>query len=189
MGPTVSAVTDRIVAGLALNEPAVSVTRRGVRYPANPWRYQSSLEAGAAALGRALTVEAERSPSTRIVVIGLSQGAHVVRQTFAQEAKAKKALGQMAAVVLLGDPTRRPSESFQHGTRDPYPGVLAHRGLPLLPEVAARTWAWSLDGDRVAANRLGLIGVIFSGTHTAYGRNRDHVLDQASRFVLDRLSV
>jgi hypothetical protein len=188
MGPALAALTDRIADGLASSVPPIPLERRGVAYPATALRYRRSLDEGARMLGEELAVSSACGPEARVVVIGLSQGAEVVRRALGRCVVPPDTVAAIAAVVLLGDPTRHPAEPFQHGSGDRRPGVRARHRVALPAALAGRTWAWCLDGDRIAAHRAGLLGVFFSGTHTAYGSNRDQVLDQAARFVLARLT-
>ena len=95
----------------------------------------------------------------------------------------------LAAVVLLGDPTRHPSDPWTHGTTDSQPGVAVRYSAPIPEELVVNTWGYALDGDEIAANHTGLRGLRHSGTHTLYEHNEDRVQDRAAWFITEKLEA
>lgn len=189
MGPTVSGIADRVELGLLRADLPLLVERIGLPYPARSVRYRASREEGIRALGRLMEDLVEREPDVRLVVIGLSQGADVVRSACSQGTMPPTVEPRISALVLLGDPGRDPrlAETYQHGTSDATPGLLAMGASPLPRSLWSRAWGHCLEGDRVCAARLGRLGAAISGSHTRYGENADDVLDRAAAFVVDRL--
>src|ERR1700688_769717 len=189
MGPTVSGVVDRVEAELRARCPTWRLTRLGLPYPASSWFYWFSRRQGGRSLAHLLSSQAYECPDQRFVLIGLSQGADVVRRGIGHPPLAEGLLTRVAAVVLLGDPTRDPTTgpSWHHGTDDPHPGLLAHFASAVPSSLEARTWSFCLDGDEVAANHRGFMGALRSGSHTQYEENRDKNQDRAAAFIVDQL--
>lgn len=186
MGPTVAGVVTRLVSQLVAHRTRFVLERVGLAYSANPWRYARSRNQGAERLARLMAEEVAHDPDRRFVLIGLSQGADVVRRALANRPITADAI---AAVVLLGDPTRDPvaDRGWTHGTDDRRPGLLARFATPLPPQLHDRTWAYCLEGDRLAANHAGPLAIWRSGTHTHYQANPDLVLDRAATFIVEQL--
>jgi hypothetical protein len=189
MGSTISGIADRIELRLARMQ--VHPARVGVRYPASSLRYRSSRDAGVRSLALTFGSDLAGRPGTRFVLIGLSQGADVVRAALQPGVLSPAMLRDLVAVVLLGDPGRDPQRdgAFQRGTADPAPGLLAQNAPPIPSGLWSRTWSYCLAGDHVAASRRGSLGVLFSGTHTHYERNAERVQDLAAEFALGCLGT
>jgi cutinase len=185
MGPTVFGVSERAVALLEARGSSLQVRREGVRYSANAWNYGPSRSRGAYLLNELLAQATQRCPEQRFVLIGLSQGADVVRMALRRVTPHVST--RLAAVVLLGDPTRKPSDPWNHGTDDPRSGVLAWRASRVERSLHSRTWGYTVDGDEVAANHRGFVGIFRSGSHTSYEDNREGVQDRAATFIVDQL--
>ncbi len=185
MGSTVFGVAERTVSRLALERPSIRVSLVGVSYPANAWLYYWSRHVGVRNLSGLIAEDVARCPEQRMVVVGLSQGAEVIRRALA--ALPRDTAKSVAAVVLLGDPTRHPGDPWTQGTTDPHPGVAARFAAPVPVEIVPRTWGYALDGDEIAANRTGLRGLRHSGTHTLYEHNEDRVQDRAAWFITEKL--
>jgi len=190
MGPTLFGVAERTTSLLAAgpvtaggSPPRVELV--GVAYPANAWLYYWSRRVGTRNLTELLTDDVARCNEQRTVLIGLSQGADVIRR--ALSALSADIATRIAAVVLLGDPTRHPKDSWTHGTTDSHPGIAVRYAAPMPEELTDRTWGYALDGDEIAANHNGLRGLIRSGTHTLYEHNQDGVQDHAAAFIVERL--
>jgi hypothetical protein len=185
MGPTVSTVVGRATALLDTRGSTLTLSHCGVNYPANAWVFFRSRRLGVTTLTSLLTDAAQRCPEQRSVLVGLSLGAEVVCGVLATAPR--KATDRLAAVVLLGDPSRRPGDPWQHGTTDPHPGIAARVAIDVPSEFHDRMWGYTLDGDEVSANHSGLRGLFRSGTHTLYQHNRNGVQDQAALFIANRL--
>lgn len=189
MGPTVSGIADRIELGMLREGVPLQLGRVAVAYPASSMRYRASRCAGVVSLGELLEHVLLQQPAVRFVLIGLSQGADVVRSAFSSGSLSEGSARRIAALILLGDPGRDPrlGEPFQHGTGDATPGLLAGTAPPLPRTLWSRAWAYCLEGDRVCAARIGRIGAIASGSHTRYGHNAESVQDRAAAFAIERL--
>jgi pimeloyl-ACP methyl ester carboxylesterase len=185
MGPTVFGVSQRVIALLEARGSALRVKREGVSYSANAWNYGWSRARGAVQLNDLLAQAASRCPEQRFVLIGLSQGADLVRRTLRRTTP--EVSDRIAAVVLIGDPTRRPSDPWNHGTHDPRSGVLAWWASKVDPILYPKMWGYTAEGDEVAANHRRFTGIFRSGSHTSYEENRDGVQDRAAAFIVDQL--
>jgi hypothetical protein len=188
MGPTVSGVVDRVEVELRALRPTWRTTRLGVAYPASSWTYFYSRNLGGRRLARLLASHSAVCPFQRFVLIGLSQGADVVRRALSSAELPEALLARIAALVLLGDPTRDPATgSWHYGTKDATPGLLARFASPIPSSLETHTWSFCLDGDEVAANHRGFMGALRSGSHTLYEHNRDHAQDRAAAFIVSQL--
>jgi Cutinase len=183
MGPTVDAIAQKLEGELRRRQPGIEVDLLGIDYPAETWRYFRSRDRGV----RVLVDVLNEVPADQVVVlIGLSQGADVIqRASWSPELRLPP--DALAAVILLGDPTRHPEHPYQHGTGDRRPGVLAAREKGVPESWWENTWSYCLDGDRVSAYRYGWLGLIRSGAHTHYVRNVDGLWDQAVSFALNQV--
>lgn len=185
MGPTLYGVVRRMTSRLATDGSPFQVDVVGVPYPANTFLYYWSRNVGVRNVTRLLIEGVTRCTEQLIVLIGLSQGAEVIRRALATlPADVAKAI---AAVVLLGDPTRRLSDPWTHGTTDPQPGIAARHAAPIPEGLSVRTWGYALEGDEIVANHTGFLGLLQSGTHTLYEQNREGVQDLAASFISERL--
>ncbi len=185
MGPTVFGVAERTISLLAGGDSPWWVESVGVAYPANTWIYHWSRHIGVRNLTELLTNDVAHSPDLHIVLIGLSQGADVIRRSL--DSLTRDVAQRIAAVVILGDPTRHPYDGWTHGTTDPHPGVAARYAAPVPEELQARLWGYALNGDEIAASHQGFRGLFHSGTHTLYEHNHDRVQDQAASFIAQSL--
>ncbi len=129
----------------------------GVPYPANAWLYFRSRNIGAKNLTELLTEDLADCPDHLIVLLGLSQGAEVIRRTLAT--LTTDIVKRISAVVLLGDPTRHPGDLWTHGTTDLHPGIAVRYAAPIPEQLVTSTWGYALDGDEIAANHKGLRGL------------------------------
>lgn len=185
MGPTIARVADRIEASLRAAGSGLAVERIGLAYPAASFRYARSRDRGVQELASVLRRLSDDEPPPRLALLGLSQGADVIRTALGSGLLAPETTDRVEAVVLLGDPGRDPrrDEPFLHGSTRATPGVLAGTAVPMPRAMWPRTWSYCLAGDRVAGGGAGRLGALCSGTHTHYVRDRDDVLARASAFV------
>lgn len=130
---------------VAEQRPDASLAMRPVRYPAydlfgtdgiliDRWpRFVDSVQRGAAAFAAEVEQLADRCPSTRVVAVGSSQGASVVR--LGLHLTDPDARQTVSAVVLVGDVSRQPDAAetvLQTGGRAAPPDLLAVGGqVPL----------------------------------------------------------
>ncbi|KAJ3293123.1 hypothetical protein HK104_004711 [Borealophlyctis nickersoniae] len=115
----------RIKSRLAAN---TTVTDEVIRYSATMLPYPSSSTEGTEAVKSQLTDAASRCPTSKIVLIGYSQGAHIIGDAFGgggggrflglktSAMNASIIRGHVKAVVLLGDPRHNLADSFSRGT-------------------------------------------------------------------------
>jgi pimeloyl-ACP methyl ester carboxylesterase len=185
VGPTLHGVVRRMTSRLTADGSPLRVDVVGVPYPANTFLYHWSRHVGVRNVTELLIEDVTRCTEQLIVLIGLSQGAEVIRRALAR--LPAHAATMIAAVVLLGDPTRRPGDPWTHGTTDPQPGIAARYAAPIPEDLSLRTWGYALEGDEIVANHTGLRGLLQSGTHTLYERNHEGVQDQAASFISERL--
>lgn len=96
-----------------------------VVYPATLDGYQNSEGQGVAAMTQLVNSYAQACPSSRMVLMGYSQGAQVAADTvcgstisgFAQTQAISTALtDKIAAIMLMGDPTHVVNQPFDQGT-------------------------------------------------------------------------
>ena len=133
--------------------PSKSVRTVGLKSPATigfgGLAYFSSLDTGKARLAAELNRLATLCPSSRTVLIGYSQGAHVVGDVTSNSnpnALSTGAKSRIAAVYLTGDPVRRPYESHNRGTGIGG-GVLVDRGAGQMSGLGSRILSYCYKGD------------------------------------------
>lgn len=130
-----------------------SVRTVGLKYPAaigfGGLAYFGSLDTGKARLAGELNRLASLCPGSRTVLIGYSQGAHVIGDVTSNTNPNKltsAAKSRIAAVYLTGDPVRRPYESHNRGTGIGG-GVLVDRGAGQMSGLGSRILSYCYKGD------------------------------------------
>ncbi|BEP13623.1 hypothetical protein acdb102_19340 [Acidothermaceae bacterium B102] len=155
---------------------ALSVHYEGVYYPAailptNPLdnfsNYFSSEGTGVTNLRKDIEYDASHCPSSKIVLLGLSQGAQVVgdvldKTTPTQLSAAAK--GKIVAAGLWGDPEFKAGETYDTGTYKGGDGAWP-RGKTNLSTFASRLRDFCLDGDSMCQANW----VFGWGVHGTYG--------------------
>jgi hypothetical protein len=185
VGPTLYGVVRRMTSRLTARGSPLRVDVVGIPYPANTFLYHWSRRVGVRNLTELLIEDVTRCSEQLIVLMGLSQGAEVIRRALAP--LPPDVAKVIAAIVLLGDPTRRLCDPWTHGTTDPRSGIAARHAAPIPEDLSVRTWGYALEGDEIAANHTGIQGLLQSGTHTLYEQNHEGVQDQAASFISERL--
>ncbi|HWS31947.1 MAG TPA: cutinase family protein [Actinoplanes sp.] len=164
-----------------------TITVEATDYPAALNPYAPSVAAGAEALTEQLTDEAGNCPDTKIVLMGYSQGAHVIGDVLAGTGRAAGFTrsapidagisGKVVAVVLMGDPRHVPGEAFNAGTART-PGLFERGDDASLDAFADRTQSYCDTGDTFCAGGASI------AVHLGYTRkyNRD-----AEEFILAKI--
>ncbi|OAX80315.1 hypothetical protein ACJ72_05355 [Emergomyces africanus] len=104
--------------------------RIALDYPAYLFPYSVSLFRGIQALTGLLNTSVSSCPTTKVVLLGYSQGAHVIGNTLCGGAFAEQGIDQrignkVAAIIFMADPRHVPGKSFNVGssTKSGYPSV------------------------------------------------------------------
>ncbi|MDF0529949.1 cutinase family protein [Tsukamurella sp. 8F] len=155
-----------------------TVATRAVRYPALPvpqtvetvGPFLQSMETGARNTQGDIGIVARGCPSTKIVVVGYSQGAAAAHRALQRTANGK----QIAAAALIADPDRRPGDTARSGGSASGGQGLA-RAVPIggaLPQalpvpIGAHTLSWCNAGDGIC-DWTGSMDDAKSSVHTSY---------------------
>lgn len=109
-----------------VNSSSQTVSRASVNYPATLTNYASSSAQGESALKTQLTNEVNACPSTKVVLLGYSQGAQVVEDMFSgggggllgatTAALSTSITSHVAAVATFGDPRHVTGVAVDLGT-------------------------------------------------------------------------
>ncbi|KAJ7359862.1 cutinase [Mycena albidolilacea] len=166
---TIGAVVSAVVQGSSQN-----VSRESVNYPATLTNYDSSEGLGVTDMRNKLAAQARSCPSTKIVLMGYSQGAQVTGDTMVANGAG---VNQVAAVILMGDPAHVAGESFQKGTANNRNGIFL-RSDHGLEQFSAKIASFCDAGDEFCASGTSL--AVHLGYVQEYG-------SQAAAFVLGRI--
>ncbi|GAA4606587.1 cutinase Cut4 [Actinoplanes octamycinicus] len=164
-----------------------SVTTEATDYPALLNPYPPSVAAGTRALTKQLTDTTAACPATKIVLMGYSQGAHVIGDVLAgtgrvagftrADAIHAGIADRVVAVVLMGDPRFVPGKPFNAGTSRTR-GLFPRGADAALDAFADRTQSFCDTGDNFCAGGRNV------AVHLGYTRKYNRV---AGAFVLDRI--
>ncbi|WP_436534803.1 cutinase family protein [Actinoplanes sp. HUAS TT8] len=164
-----------------------TITVEATDYPALLNPYPPSVAAGTKALTTQLTNEATNCPDTKIVVMGYSQGAHVIGDVlagtgrvagFTQSAAISTGVSdKVVAVILMGDPRYVPGKSFNAGTSQTR-GLFARGEDASLDAFTGRTQSYCDTGDTFCASGASV------AVHLSYTRKYNNV---AEKFVLSKI--
>jgi hypothetical protein len=109
-----------------INSSKQTISRASVSYPATLNNYNNSSLQGINALKSQLTTEVTNCPNEKIVLLGYSQGAHVVLDVLgggqggslgtATPPIASNISSHVTAVATFGDPRHVPNQAFDLGT-------------------------------------------------------------------------
>jgi acetylxylan esterase len=163
------------------------ITVEATDYPAAISPYPPSVAAGTKALTTELTTEATNCPTTKIVMMGYSQGAHVIGDVLAGTGRvagftpfpavSATVSDKVTAVILMGDPRYVPGTSFNAGTSKTK-GLFPRGNDASLDAFAARTQSYCDTGDTFCASGSSI------AVHLGYTRKYN---SEAQAFVLDRI--
>jgi hypothetical protein len=141
-----------------INTSTQNISRASVSYPATLNNYNSSSLQGINALKSQLTTEVTNCPNEKIVLLGYSQGAHVVLDVLgggqggslgtATPPIASNISSHVTAVATFGDPRHVPNQAFDLGTstrNGRFPRSATQ--LQVLSGFASRTHAWCDAND------------------------------------------
>lgn len=172
-----------------VNSSQQTVSRASVDYPATLTNYASSSAQGVAALKTQLTNEVNACPSAKVVLLGYSQGAHVVLDTLGgggggvlgptTPPVASTVASHVVAVATFGDPRHVVGQAFDLGTSNRnglFPRTAGQ--LQTLSGFAGRIQAYCDSGDEFCDSGLSLI------VHLTY---LDRYQNAAARFVLGKI--
>ncbi|PPQ71315.1 hypothetical protein CVT24_012041 [Panaeolus cyanescens] len=170
------------------NASRQTVSTSSVSYPATLTNYPSSSAAGTAATKTLLTNQANNCPDQKIVLVGYSQGAHIIGDAVAgggggllgaQTSPVSATIAnRVVAMIQMGDPRHVPFQSFDRGTslRDGlYPRLSSQQYSSTLQ---SRTQSFCDFGDPFCD------GGLLTTVHLTY---LDRYQDDAAEFVLDRI--
>ena len=146
-----------------VNASAQTVSRASVSYPATLNNYNSSSLQGINALKTQLTNEVTNCPNEKIVLLGYSQGAHVMLDVLgggqggslgtATAPLASNIASHVTAVATFGDPRHVPNQAFDLGTstrNGRFPRSATQ--LQVLSGFASRIHAWCDANDTFCDN-------------------------------------
>ncbi|WP_189334239.1 cutinase family protein [Actinoplanes ianthinogenes] len=164
-----------------------TVTTEATDYPALLNPYPPSVAAGTRALTRQLTDAATGCPDAKIVLMGYSQGAHVIGDVLAgtgrvngftrSDAIGENVADRVVAVVLMGDPRFVPGKPFNAGTSRTQ-GLFPRGADAALDAFADRTQSFCDTGDTFCASGRSV------AVHLSYTRKYNRA---ASAFVLSKI--
>ena len=219
--PAYNAIRQRLhgntVVGYGVHYDAVSVTKWATLFNFRFNEYSNSVVVGGDLLvngGKGVPGMAQvvaECPNVKLVLIGWSQGAHTIRYALAVSRSWKEVVTRhIAAVILFGDPVRKPIQSYNVGPRyaegifaqllnlpgnDGPPGLPAHfydrtRSYCAMwdpicdPPTPLSSIPYALVPDAVA---FAFQNVVNGKVHESYSEPK--YLDQATNFVVQRLNV
>jgi hypothetical protein len=163
-----------------------SVSTEATAYPATLRNYTNSVAQGVSALREQIATEAAACPAAKIVLMGYSQGAHVIGDVLAGSGAARDratqaldagAAAKVTAVILMGDPRYVPGKSFNAGTSKTA-GRFPRPANASLDAFASKTQSYCDTGDTFCASGASV------QVHLSYTRKYGTV---AENFVLGRI--
>ncbi|KAH0607804.1 uncharacterized protein H6S33_002838 [Morchella sextelata] len=173
-----------------VSQSSQTITTASVDYPATLTDYAASSASGTAALKTMLTNQVAACPNQKIVLMGYSQGAHVIGDTLGGGGGPTVLLGaktapvatsvsdKVVAVVLMGDPRHVAGESFQEGTATLLKGLFPRGSDQSLESFSSKIHSFCDIGDLFCAS--GTSTLIHLAYVTKYG-------SEAVDFVLGKI--
>ncbi|KAF9032353.1 cutinase [Panaeolus papilionaceus] len=165
-----------------------TVSTSNVSYPATLTNYPSSSAQGTAATKTLLTTQANNCPNQKIVLVGYSQGAHIIGDAVAgggggalgaQTSPVSATIAnRVVALVQMGDPRHVPFQSFDRGTslRD-----------GLYPRLSSQQYSSTLQSRIQSFCDFGdpfCDGGLLTTVHLTY---LDRYQDDAAAFILQKI--
>ncbi|MEV6348088.1 cutinase family protein [Actinoplanes sp. NPDC051851] len=164
-----------------------TITVEATDYPALLNPYPPSVAAGTRELTSQLTTEVANCPNTKIVMMGYSQGAHVIGDVLAgtgrvtgftqADAVSTDVTDRVVAVILMGDPRYVPGKSFNAGTSRTK-GLFARGEDASLDAFADRTQSYCDTGDTFCASGASV------AVHLSYTQKYNN---DAEDFILSKI--
>ncbi|KAM0155335.1 hypothetical protein ACHAPG_006009 [Botrytis cinerea] len=157
-----------------------------VEYPATLTQYQASEASGVAAMQKLVQAYAEKCPGSKMAVMGYSQGAQVAADVmcgtsetgFAGNTQALSAniSSNVVAMVLMGDPSHVPAETFNAGTAKNN-GLFARQNIAACPTEKTVSYCDNQDEFCDSGNSL----QVHLSYVTTYGT-------AAAKFITDKMA-
>ncbi|CAD6449436.1 dd70816e-6f43-4ec8-bd81-e9146605face [Sclerotinia trifoliorum] len=179
----IGSVATKVKAGLPGSDSEAVV------YPATLGQYQTSQAAGVTAMKKLVQDYAARCPDSKMAVMGYSQGAHVsadvmcgssgmgiMGSTGGSQALSADVAGKVVAMVLMGDPTHVPEETFNAGTSKKN-GLFPRKNIASCP--AEKSISYCDTGDTFCDS--GMSVQVHLSYVTRYGT-------AAAKFITDKVS-
>jgi acetylxylan esterase len=163
-----------------------SVSTATTDYPATLSNYTSSEAKGVTALKQLVEAQVQQCPAQKLVLMGYSQGAQVTgdvlgggggRLAASSAPIGADAADNVAAVILMGDPSFVPGKPFNAGTST-RAGVFPRRDAQSIDAFAAKIQSYCDTGDTFCASGNS------TAVHLGYTRKYN---GQAEEFVLGQI--
>jgi acetylxylan esterase len=182
----IGALAEEIQAGVK-----ASVSKQAVNYPAQLFPYEPSVQAGDKAIRTELEEEVSKCPSTKVVLLGYSQGAQIVGDVLGggggnagdgpENAPASKtATAKVIGVIQYGDPRHLPNKSYDVGTDPGATGLFPRKSNQSIDGFASDIQSYCDTGDPFCAKGNNL------SAHLDYVEKYDKTAD---KFIIGRLSA
>jgi hypothetical protein len=169
-------------------DSAQSVSRASVSYPATLNNYASSSAQGTSALKTQLTNLVNSCPNSKVVLLGYSQGAHVIGDVVAgggggslgatTAAISTSVSGHVVAMVQMGDPRFVAGKSFDKGTNTTHASMFPRGANMALDPFASRLQSFCDNNDPFCA------GGNNTNVHLTY---LNRYQSQAESFILGKI--
>ncbi|KAF9039102.1 cutinase [Panaeolus papilionaceus] len=149
------------------NQSKQTVSTSSVDYPATLTNYNNSSAKGTAATKTLLTNQVNACPNQKIVMVGYSQGAHIIGDAVAgggggslgstTAPVAASISNKVVAIIHFGDPRRVGGKSFNKGTSTNRSGLFPRpAALDYTSTLASRIQSFCDSGDPVCDGGLNL---------------------------------